>query len=427
MVQATGGGRSLRLWVPPADPDSELGERGWLPARGGPEPTWAALRKPAGRGWGGTSERRGGARAAGWPPSKQMPAVRRRWISFSELSEGFSELCFLFRMVGEPPARRAGSPAEPSEGRRRAGRGRVPPRGRTGAAGGEGPRALHGPGKGGLGCNEPCFYRGENRQEKGARDLPGSPDWEMGFKVGECLPAKGLLPGSNQRLFPPLCGMGYWGAHSGPLPEQEALMGEVVPEANSKHGALGNFLAKSSQGTLMGHPGQGPPHWVNRSGVGWGLLRAPLPLPAYPKWAFLGLPRAQCPLWVVASTRPHRVPSILRVSLQVLPEKALVVAGCFLRAPGLHSGQVPELGAELGPSDLRSHPQTGQDTWCVESRPPSGSARALGGLWLDTPSSLWLTRPSAAWFPHRHNLRRQGESEPMDCGVTHKADCGGPP
>ena len=72
--------------------------------------------------------------------------------SFSELSEGFSELCFLFRTVGEPPARRAGAPAEPSEGRRRAGRGRAPSRGRTGArepasqaAGGEGPRALHQP------------------------------------------------------------------------------------------------------------------------------------------------------------------------------------------------------------------------------------------------------------------------------------------
>lgn len=182
-------------------------------------------------------------------------------------------------------------------------------------------------------------------------------------------------------------------------------MGEVVLEANSKHGALRDFL-KSSQGTLMGHPGQGPPHWVDRSGVGWGLLRASLPLPAYPKWAFLGLPGAQCPLWVVASTRPHRVPSILRVSLQVLPEKALVAAGSFLRAPGLCSGQVPELGAELGPSNLRSHPQTGQDTWCMASQLPSGSARALGVLWLDALSSLWLTRPCAAWFLHRHNLPR---------------------
>lgn len=216
MVQAAGGGRSRRLWVPPADPDSELGERGWLPARGGPEPTRAALRKPAESCWGGTSERRGGTRAAGWPPSKQMPAVRRRWIRFPNCQRG-SRSSPLSRTVGEPPARRAGSPAEPSEGRRRAGRGRVPSRGRTGAAGGEGPRALPGSGKGGLGCNEPCFYRGENRQEKGARDLPGSPDWEMGFKVGECLPAKGLLPGSNQGLSPPLREVGYWGAHSGPL------------------------------------------------------------------------------------------------------------------------------------------------------------------------------------------------------------------
>lgn len=196
-------------------------------------------------------------------------------------------------------------------------------------------------------------------------------------------------------------------------------MGEVVLEANSKHGALGNFLEKSSQGTLMGHPGQGPPHWLDRSRVSWGLLRVPLSLPAYPKWAFLGLLGAQYLLWVVASIRPHRVPSILRVSLQILPWKALVIAGCFLRAPGLCS----ELGAELGPSNLRSHPQMGQDPRSMESRLPSGSARALGVLWLDTLSSLWLTHPSAAWFLHR---QRYKESEPMDCGVTHKADCCGP-
>lgn len=157
----------------------------------------------------------------------------------------------------------------------------------------------------------------------------------MEFKVGECLPAKGLLPGSNQRLLPPLRGVESWGAHRGPLPEREALMGEVVLEANSKYGALGNFLAKSSQGILMGHPGQGPPHWVDRSGVGWGLLRVPLPLPAYPKWAFLGLVGAQYLLWLVASIRPHCVPSILRVSLQILPWKALMIAGCFSQGPRL--------------------------------------------------------------------------------------------
>lgn len=233
----------------------------------------------------------------------------------------------------------------------------------------------------------------------------------MGFKVGECLPEKGLLPGSNQRLFPPLDGVGYGagagvvlGGHGSPLPEQEVLMGEVVPETNSKHGALGNFLAKPSQGTLMGYPGPGPPHWVDRFGVSWGLLRVPLPLPAYPKWAFLGILGAQCLLWVVASARPHRGPSILRVSLQILPWKALVIAGCFPRAPPLCPGQVPELGAELGPSNLRSHPQTGQDTRSMESRLPAGSAQVLGVLWLDALSSLWLTHPSAAWFLHRHSL-----------------------
>lgn len=137
MVQATGGGRSRRLWVPPADPDSELGERGWLFPCGGREPTRAALRKPAGSGWGGTSERRGGARAAGWPPSKQMSAVRRRWIRFPNCQRGSRSSAFfserwVSRQHAEPgppqsPARAGAGPGA-AERPRVAGLGRASPR-----------------------------------------------------------------------------------------------------------------------------------------------------------------------------------------------------------------------------------------------------------------------------------------------------------
>ena len=240
------------------------------------------------------------------------------------------------------------------------------------------------------------LQRGKQAEDRGKRP-PRFPRLGNRIQSGGVPPCERPAPWKQPKAVaaPPLGG----GLRGPPRRStwQEGLMGEVVLEANSKHGALGNFLEKSSQGTLMGQPGQGPPHWLDRSRVSWGLLRVPLSLPAYPKWAFLGLLGAQYLLWVVASIRPHRVPSILRVSLQILPWKALVIAGCFLRAPGLCS----ELGAELGPSNLRSHPQTGQDPRSMESRLPSGSARALGVLWLDTLSSLWLTHPSAAWFLHR--------------------------
>lgn len=111
LVQATGeGGRSWGLWVPPADPDPELWPRP-VPPRGGPEPTWAAPRKPAGAAGVGPPSGAEGARAAGWPPSKQMSAGWSRWIHFPTV-----------RGIRRAPAR-GGVPAEPSEGRRRAGLG----------------------------------------------------------------------------------------------------------------------------------------------------------------------------------------------------------------------------------------------------------------------------------------------------------------
>ena len=156
------------------------------------------------------------------------------------------------------------------------------------------------------------LQRGKQAEDRGKRP-PRFPRLGNGIQSEGVPPCERPAPWKQPKAVaaPPLGG----GLRGPPRRStwQEGLMGEVVLEANSKHGALGNFLEKSSQGTLMGHPGQGPPHWLDRSRVSWGLLRVPLSLPAYPKWAFLGLLGAQYLLWVVASIRPHRVPSILRV------------------------------------------------------------------------------------------------------------------
>lgn len=69
-----------------------------------------------------------------------------------------------------------------------------------------------------------------------------------------------------------------------------------------------------------------------------------------------------------------------------------MAAGCYPRAPGLHSGEL----AELGLSGLMSHPDTRQDASSLVHGIPAAfrHSSGVGMLGLDVLSSLWLTRAS---------------------------------
>ena len=112
LVQATGeGGWSWGLWVPPADPDPSSGPGRYpLGAVQSPHGPLPASRR-AQQGWDLQAARGWGARAAGWPPSKQMSAGWSRWIHFPTVGG-----------IRRAPTR-GGVPTEPSEGGRRAGLG----------------------------------------------------------------------------------------------------------------------------------------------------------------------------------------------------------------------------------------------------------------------------------------------------------------